>query len=166
MLRFTGCCFFGRQGHHGADLNDLWRTIASQLCLRSRKAAPNQHTFAKLPCSSESCRTSSSIISSISVLIYQAGATLYPDTSRQVRRLAAKLSRPFTVLQATDRVSCAATQESTDCHPSVRDRFMSVLMACAAAASVAIAFPASSAFAEQQPFLSSTGVLPQLAGRL
>lgn len=66
-------------------------------------------------------------------------------------------------LQATHTVSCSATQDSSDGHPSVRDRFMSALMACAAAASVTLAFPASSAFAEPQPFLSSTGVLPQLA---
>ena len=74
-----------------------------------------------------------------------------------------KLAAPLVVLQATHSTSCAATQESTDCHPSVRDRFMSALMACAAAASVTLALPASSAFAEQQPFLSSTGALPQLA---
>ncbi|KAL3132430.1 hypothetical protein ABBQ32_008988 [Trebouxia sp. C0010 RCD-2024] len=59
--------------------------------------------------------------------------------------------------QATHTVSCSATQDSSDGHPSVRDRFMSALMACAAAASVTLAFPASSAFAEPQPFLSSTG---------
>ena len=161
----AACLFGAPESQHsdcGSHSDEVQRTTAAQLCPCFCKAASTQHACTQLQRTGESSRTYKPVL--LSFLFKQpAGATLSSSCSKQASSVCSQVVKDVAVLQATETISCAAREESAQCHPSVRDKFMSGLMACAAAASVTLAVPASGAFAgEQQPFLSSTGTLPRI----